>query len=228
MRIPQRAIFVGVVASVALGAGALSIARASAVTSYPTSLTEAAPSALIYGQTATVSGRLTLLGAPFGLSGERVALSRRAKGAKVWTIVGTHTTNGQGDVAFSVAPTVGSEFEPTHATDAYTTSSSSAVRTINIRHRVTAVFGKTTVARKTPDTISTVVSPNAHATSVLLQAYTAGSWKTIGTRNLNASSAVTFTFTAPAAAGHYYYRIFKPGDQAYLPGVSPVATLNVT
>ena len=201
---------------------------AQAATPYPTTLTATAPSTVTYGSSGTVLGHLVLAGTPFGLSGEKVALYQRASSTAAWSLVTTHTTDARGNTAFVVRPLHAEQYLLRHPADQYTTSSSSAAKTVRVAWRVTANLTKTSVAPKAADAITATVAPNAKGMTVTLQRKSGTSWTTVATKTLSGTSTASFTFVAPSTAAKYDYRVVKAASSLYATGVSAILVLTVT
>ena len=214
-------------AIVAAGTVSLGAGTALAATSYPTSLSEAAPQAITFGQHAVVSGRLTLQGTSLGLGPELVSLYRRPVGTMAWTFIRSAVTNAHGDVAFSVAPTSAQQYELRHAADGATAASASGVDTVSF---VTPSLrgSPSRVAPRASDLLSVAVNPNAVGAPVVLQGEVNGMWLTMASKKLSSTSRITFTLTAPTKAGVYHYRVLKGASSAYIAATSPTLVLNVT
>lgn len=203
-------------------------APAQAATPYPTTLTASAPTAVTYGSSGTVLGHLVLAGTPFGLSGEKVALYQRASSTASWTLVTTHLTDARGNTSFLVKPLHTELYLLRHPADQFTTTSSSAAKTVKVAWRVTANLTRTSVAPKAADAVTATVAPNAKGTTVTLQRKSGTSWVNVATKTLSSTSTASFTFAAPGTAGKYDYRVVKPASTVYVTGVSSVLVLTVT
>lgn len=210
-------------------AGTLLVATpALAATAYPTSLGVSVPSVVTYGSAEAVRGHLSLQGTPFPLSGEQVALYERPVGSTTWTRVTSHSTDIHGNVAFVVKPTRAEQFQLRHPKDAYTAASTSQTLTSKVAWRVQVSLTKAKVAPKAIDSIAASVAPAARGAMVTLQRKTSSGWVNVTTHTLNASSATSFSFAAPAAAGKYDYRVVKPASASYVAGTSATVVLTVS
>jgi hypothetical protein len=219
----QRILAVGAAGATAMGVLALAV-PAQASTTYPTTLTEAAPTSITYGASSAVTGRLVLQGTSYGLYNVKVSLYSAPSGSSSWTLVATHATNTSGWVTFIVAPKKATQYELKHAADANFTASSSAAHTIKIHWAVSASLTTNTVKAGKSDTLTTAVSPNAKGTTVTVQRKTssATTWTNVKTLTLSTNSNAAWTFNAPGTKGTYDYRVVKAATSAYLQGTATV------
>lgn len=227
VRRPRTAVAAFAVAAAGAGLVVGAAGGAQAATSYPTQLSETAPSVVAYSHTAAVRGRLTLSGTPFGLTGEKVQLLSRPNSATAWHLVTTKTTNGSGGVAFTIAPKRTTQVELRHPADQYTAGSTSAIRTIHVAYNVAATIAKTRTGKGAADSINVTVTPAAPGAPVKLQLMVSGKWTTITTKNLGPTSTLVFSFHAPKKAGRYDYRVTKAASAGYVAGVSHTLVLTV-
>lgn len=213
----------------ATAAGTLLVATpALAATTYPTTLGESAPSVVTYGSAEAVRGHLTLQGTPFALAGENVSLYSRPAGTTVWTRLNTRSTDSHGNVVFVVKPARAEQFQLRHTKDSYTTASTSPTVTTKVAWRVQVSLSKATVAPKAVDSVAVAVAPGAKGATVTLQRKGSSGWTNVASHTLNSSSATSFSFTAPATAGKYSYRVVKPASSAYVTGTSPTVVVTVS
>jgi hypothetical protein len=181
-----------------------------------------------YGQSATLTARLSYAGTATALAGRTVRLYQRRAGTSAWSYVGPFTTDADGSVATGVAPAAHTEYQARFASPSTdTTSATSPTVRVDVGTRVTARLSRTTVPRNVAMSVAAAVAPSHAGQTVLLQRHYYGAWHTVTTRTLGSASTTTFPLTN-SVAGTYRYRVVKPADADHLTGWSATLTLTVT
>jgi spore germination protein len=191
-----------------------------------TKLTISAPTAITYGTTATVSGKLTTTSGA-AAPGQKVVLQWRAPGNTVWRTVATGTTSSTGTVSLRYTPGTTGYFRLyAYSSWSYLASSSPAVTTY-VRWRVSASFYDATVSRGTTIRLTGSVAPIRAGTPVQRQRYVNGAWTTVASTTVRSDGTYAFSFTWNTP-GTYTYRVVVPGTSLNYWGYSPTLRLYVS
>jgi hypothetical protein len=200
----------------------------------PTSLTlNASPSALPYGQTATLSGQLTSNGAT--LAGKTVLLEQQAAGASGFTQSGlSQTTDANGNYSFAVKPNAKTAYRVSFAgeQEGYKPSLSNAqqISMQAVASTTSLTLSKTKVDRSLRQTeiISGKVSP-AHAgkrVAITIERYNATKRAYVPvsktSRVLNAGSAYSYAYKPSLSSplGTYKVTVKFAGDFDHKPSTA--------
>lgn len=184
------------------------------------------PSTIVYGSSTTVKGtfRHTDTGAP--LVGAQIELLGRPKGGTGWSTHATTSTDGSGVAKFVRRTGLNWEYQLAYGGDASTMGTTSAVRSVTVRHAVAAAFDRSAVVRGGQATLSGQVGPNHGGQAVGLQRYADGRWITVGSRTLSSASTYAFAVSRPVP-GTYSYRVVRYDHGDHATGYSAVRTLVV-
>ena len=181
-----------------------------------------------YGQSATLTARLSYAGTSTVLPGTQITLYKRAVGTTAWLPVGTAATGSDGRVTIPVTPGGNTYYQVRYASPSTdVTSAVSATVRLDVRTRVSARLSRTSVPRNVGMTIAAAVAPSHAGQTVLLQRHYYGAWHTVASRPLGSSSTTNFP-VKNTAAGTYLYRVVKPADADHATGWSATLTLTVT
>jgi peptidoglycan hydrolase-like protein with peptidoglycan-binding domain len=186
------------------------------------------PSTVISGKALTIKGKVTRAGLP--LPGAHVLLRSRVGGTSTTTTLRALTSGADGTVSTTYTPVRTRTYQLVLSSDSFSTGSSSAIRTVSLQPRVSAVWADSTVRYKDKATLRGAVSPDLAGRSVAVQRYYHGAWRTVAYRTL-ASSGYYSTYSysvTPPAVGSYGYRVLLPGTIAYRGAVSPGRVLSVS
>ncbi|MDI1464266.1 S8 family serine peptidase [Catellatospora sp. KI3] len=177
----------------------------------PTKLTVSSNStALTYGGTVSVTGRLTRADLNAAIVNSPVQLLGRAKGTTAWVALGTVYTSTTGDLAFSHKPTAGMDYQWIYRDSTVYGYSSSPLRTVTVRTAVTVKLSKTSFALGGSFTVTGTVAPSHYGKTIYLQQLVSGVWKNVKTTTIY-SAGYTFT-VKPTARGTFSYRVYMPAD----------------
>lgn len=186
------------------------------------------PSTLTYGSSTTIKGVYTDTDTDTGaaLPGLSIDLWARPKGWKTWTWRRSATTNTSGVVKFASRTPRHYEFQLRFEGNSAYLGTTSAVRTVTVRHRISAVFADATVARGTTAKLYARVAPGHANQYVKLQRYTGGKWVTVSSKKLSSTSRSVFSIRW-STRGTYRYRVVKPSHNDHAAGYSPARYLYV-
>jgi hypothetical protein len=196
-----------------------------------TSLSSAVSSSTVtYGESTTVSGKLTRSSNGKVLSGQKVGLYRKYPGGS-YAKIATATTNSKGNVSFSVKPSKNASYQLRHKYAGRNgpgyDSVRSAARTIQVRTKVGLAASTTRPKAGTTVKLSATVSPKHAGHDVVLQRRRAdGTWKTVARSTLNSSSSRTFKVTAGSKTVGTY-RVVVPKHHDHAKGTSPKVTIKL-
>jgi len=191
-----------------------------------TKLAISALTAITYGTTATVSGKLTTTSGA-AVAGKKVNLQWRPAGTTTWRTVTSGTTSSTGTVSLRYAPGSNGSFRLAAPSSwSYLSSVSASVTTL-VRWRVSASFSDATVARGTTVRLTGKVAPIRTGTTVQRQRYVNGSWTTVASTTVRSDGTYAFSFT-PNTAGTYTYRVVVPGTSLNATGYSATLKLYVS
>ncbi|HEV2891403.1 MAG TPA: glycoside hydrolase family 44 protein [Frankiaceae bacterium] len=189
-----------------------------------TALTAAvAPTAVTYGATVTVTGRLTSGGA--GLGGRTVAVEAQRRGTTSWVSAGTATTTADGRLSKVLTPQWSATLRWRYPGDG-TYAPAIATAGVTVRVRVSSTLSSGTVARGGTVRIAGSVAPRHPGSRVALQQWSDG-WRTVTTQYLSSTSGFSFPIRH-TTAGTRQYRVLFVGDADHAPGAGPTHTLRVT
>lgn len=196
----------------------------TAAAASPTVLSMTRSAATItYGQSITVRATLTADGDP--VANERVVVQRRRADRTKWVNLVTRTTSSTGSISLVDKPPRNMRYRVRYAGGAYQ-SSTSAVRGVGVRHRVTTRISDGTVRRGETSTLRGAVRPNHAGKKVWLQRRSGGQWRTI--RGATLSKYSRYVLRLPTTkVGRWKFRVVKTGDTAHLVGISRTRTLTV-
>lgn len=189
----------------------------------------ASTTALTFGGSVTLSGKLTRADTGAPMAGSAVRLYARQKGATAWRLLRTATASSTGTVSYVYKPSFGNDFQwrwETGTADLIGTGST--LVSTGVRVAVTANLSRTTAPLGTAVAMSGSVSPNHAGQYVYLQRYLGNNvWTNETAMKLSSTSVYSF-HPKPAARGTYYYRVVRPADTDHLLGVSPTKSFRVT
>jgi spore germination protein len=188
-----------------------------------TKLTITAPTAVVYGTAATVSGKLTTTTGA-AAAGQKVVLQWHAAGSTTWRTVATGTTSSTGGISLRYASATNGYFRLYAYSSWSYLASSSASATTQVRWRVSASLYDSTVSRGTTIRLTGKVAPIRSGTPVQRQRYVNGTWTTLASTTVHSDGTYAFSFVWNTA-GTYTYRVVVPGTTLNATGYS--ATLKV-
>lgn len=181
-----------------------------------------------YGTSVKFSGKAYRVDTGKGVSGWTVTLQNRTKGSTTWRSVSTITTSTYGSYSFTVQPWSSRDYRAVYLSGNSTyLGTTSPVRPVTVRQRVTGTFNDSSVRRGTTVTFAGAVSPSHAGQKIYLQRYTDGRWSTVAGSTLGSTSKFRFSITR-WAPGTYYYRAYKPGHTDHAAGYGPSRKLTVT
>jgi hypothetical protein len=183
------------------------------------------PDKAVYGQSVTMSGRLTSAGA--GVAGKVVALEGRRAGTTTWTAVSTATTLADGTLSKKFAPKWSGAFRWRWPGDgAYAASASPAVN-VTVYGKLVSVLSVPSMALGSAAKVSGSVAPAHPGGPYAVDRYTSRGWQPVGSYALSSTSTYTRS-VKPATRGTYYYRVRWLGDADHAARTGPTLTLKVT
>jgi hypothetical protein len=182
--------------------------------------------ALTYGSTVTVTGKLVRPDTAAGVAGQPVQLYGRRKGTTTWLLVGTATSSSTGALTFAHKPAWSLDYQWSYKGSAAYIGNTSALRSVGVRTAVSATLSKTSFALGGSVTLSGSVAPSHAGKTVYLQRYVSGAWSNVTSKTLSSSSGYAFTIK-PSARGTYYYRVYKPADTDHVAGYSATRSFKV-
>lgn len=185
------------------------------------------PTTLTYGAAATISGTVARVDTGSGSAGWTVRLDQRKKGTTTWQPVTSASTGTGGAFSFGVRPASHRDYRAVYASgNSVLLGSTSAVRSVTVRSKVTGAFADSSVRRGAAVTFAGAVSPSHAGRTVYLQHYVDGAWRTVRSQALSSTSRFGFGFTAGSATRKY--RAYFPSHADHAAGYSAVRTLTVS
>lgn len=182
----------------------------------------------------TISGVLRSSGKP--LSGKAVVLEKRKFGTTAWSIIGTHTTNTSGAVAFTVIPASAPtrvQYMLLFKGDAKYAASHSAIVTVTVKFPTSLSIGiaHTTIKSGAKDTVHGVLrsgSTGLRGRTVWLYERKAGTtrWSAVTSKATGTGGSVSFTVTPPKGKDQYEL-VFK-ATAAYFGSHSGTVTVTAS
>lgn len=186
-----------------------------------------APSPVVFGGSATLSGRLVDAAVASGVASQPIVLYSRPTGTSSWTYLSTVTTDSGGNFALSGSPAVNSDYSAVYYGSAGVGISTAGPVDVTVAPRVTIAVDHTTVKKNGSFLVTTVVTPNHAGQTVWLQVLTNGAWQNLQSVSLSNTSGASFTVSA-GGRGTYVVRVLKPADSDHVVGSSSSLTLTVT
>jgi hypothetical protein len=184
--------------------------------------------ALTYGGTVTLYGRLIRPDTGAGVAGEPVVLYGRRKGTTTYTALGTVTSGSNGAVSLTNKPAWSTEYYWGYRNSTAYVGNASAVRTVGVSTTLSATLSKTSFPLGGTVYIYGSVTPNHAGQTVYLQRYLGGGkWQNVTSRTLTSTSGYSIAIKPPTK-GTYYYRVYKPADTDHLAGYSPIRNFKVS
>ena len=141
-------------------------------------------------------------------------------------VLATLTTRPDGTVQYSYVPTRSRAYRLVFDGDAFSASSSSAVRTVALAPRVTAAFSPAVVPWKQAAVLSGSVAPGFAGKAVAVQRWTGSTWATVATPVLSSTSTYRVAQTLPIRKHYYRTVLYAAVDRTT--GISPTVALTVT
>lgn len=186
----------------------------------------AAPTAITYGTTTTITGTLKNL-AGTGLPGRTVTILAKASGAAGYATVATLTTTAAGAFSTTVKPLKNTTYYARYAGGSTRMGDLSPVRTTTVKQKVAITVSDTTPSVGQTISFTGLVAPNAAGRTLYLQRYSGGTWTTIKTTTITTTSRYTLRITITNATD-YKYRTYTGARTGYGTGTSPTLTPNAT
>lgn len=191
-----------------------------------TALTAAvSPARVVYGQPATMSGRLTAGGT--GVAGKVVTLEARCKGTTTWTSLGTATSAADGALRTTFTPTWTAALRWRWPGDAAYAGSVSPGTSVTVYGKVLSALSMTSMRLGSTARITGSVAPAHPGGPYALDRYVSGAWKPVGTYPLSPTSKVS-RYVQPPVRGTYYYRVRWLGDTDHAARTGRTLVLKVT
>jgi 5-hydroxyisourate hydrolase-like protein (transthyretin family) len=186
-----------------------------------------APTSVLYGGTATLSGRLQQADTA-GVAGETVTVERRPKGTTTWSALSTVTTGSDGtlDPNPQVTPQAHTEYRLRHPATPFYAASTSATATVRVGVRLTTRQNRTSIALGRTATITGQVVPAHRGQRIRLQHKQGRSWRTVQAKPLPATGRYSFALR-PRATGTSWWRIYKASDADHVGAISGTLRLVV-
>jgi hypothetical protein len=183
------------------------------------------PRTLVAGSRGTINMKV-LLGSGT-MPAATIVVETRPHGTTTWKTVRTTTASTAGSLAYTVAPTVSTDYRFVHPADTYgPAASTSATVTTLVAAKVTARLSSTAVRTGSHVTLSGGVLPAKPGQLVSVQRYSSGAWHTVAYVKL--SSASTYRMSLEAAKGSVNYRVARAADRSNVAGTSPAVTVKGT
>ncbi|MCU7722189.1 S8 family serine peptidase [Actinoplanes sp. KI2] len=184
--------------------------------------------ALTYGGSVTLYGRLIGPSNGAGVTGQPVQLYSRRKGTTAWTLLATVTSGTNGAVSFVNKPTYSTDYYWAFRNSTAYVGNASAVRTVGVSTTVSSTLSKTSFPLGGTVYIYGSVTPSHAGQTVYLQRYLGGGkWQNVTSRALSSTSGYSIAIK-PTSKGTYYYRIYKPADTDHSAGYSPIRNFKVS
>jgi hypothetical protein len=183
----------------------------------------AAPAAITYGSTTTITGTLKNI-AGTALPGRTVTILAKAYGATSYTTIAALTTTATGTFSKNVKPLKNTAYYARYDGGTSRMGDLSTIRTITVKQKLTITASDTTPAAGQSITFTGLVSPNAAGRTLYLQRYTAGAWKTIKSTTITTTSRYTLALTITTTT-NYKYRTYTGPRPGLTTGTSPTTTL---
>lgn len=184
---------------------------------------ERSTSRITFGQSVTLSGRLTSGGT--GAPWQTVRVEHRRRGTTTWRLLGEKVTDENGSISLATTPGANADYRLRYLGDMYDASSSDT-GFVGVRTRVSSALNDTSVRRGATAKLSGKVRPSHAGTSATLQRYRNGAWRKVTSKTLSGTSRYTFRLNT-SNRGTYRYRVVKPGHTDHLRGISARRTLTV-
>ncbi|GAA2527790.1 S8 family serine peptidase [Pilimelia columellifera] len=185
----------------------------------------AAPTALVYGGTVTVTGRVTRRDNGAAVSNAPVRLYFQPVGRPA-TFLANLTTSASGAVTYRHRPPARGSYRLLHLAGGGLLASQ-AIRTVAVRVAISGALSAAKVRRGKTVRLSGAVRPAHGGQVVYLQRLTRGSWRNVASRRLTGAGGYAFAIrhTSP---GLFAYRVSKPADADHLSNVTGSRSLRVT
>lgn len=188
------------------------------------------PARVVFGGTATVTGKLTDKASGAALASRNVVIQRRTmtprKTWSAWSNLATVTTTATGTYTKAFKPAKNTQVRSSFAAVTGYSASTSTVRTIAVAPKVTAKLSAASVRLGRASVLTGTVAPNLKTKLVFLQQKIGRSWKDVTKVKLTSVSAYKFTLK-PARKGVYLYRLRVPAYAPYVNGFGPQSKLTV-
>ncbi len=152
--------------------------------------------------------------------------TRRTGSGLAYTLIGTGTTDANGQASITAHPTYNSDYEVVDGGGVGRMGSFGVVAT-PVRYIVSFNAVTTTVKAGSSLHFGGVVTPYRPGSTVTLQQYWGGVWHNMAVSTLNSTSRYGFTVTL-AKRSLYEYRVVKAGDTVLSYGITPTITLTAT
>ncbi|HEX2357747.1 MAG TPA: S8 family serine peptidase, partial [Micromonosporaceae bacterium] len=182
--------------------------------------------AVTYGGAVTVTGRLVRADTGAAIAGAPVQLLARHKGTTNWLLLGTPTSSSTGYLTFSHTPSWSLDYVWVYRGSTVFMGTGSPGRAVGVRPVVSATLSRTSFALGGSATLSGSVAPGHAGHRVYLQRLANGAWVTASSQLLPSTSTYAFTIK-PGARGTFYYRVYKPADTDHLAALSATRSMRV-
>jgi peptidoglycan LD-endopeptidase LytH len=180
----------------------------------------------VYGQSTTLTAKLSRAGTTERVAGQRVRFDERRSGTTTWSRIGAATTNSNGRAVLTATPKRHMEYRAVFGGTADWEASRSKARTVRVAVAVSSTLEASPIWLGRASHLSGAVRPAHPGQNVSLQRRTSDGWKTIDEQALTAESTYRFRIK-PTKGGTTTYRVVKRADADHDRGVSARRSLTV-
>jgi serine protease len=161
------------------------------------------------------------------VAGLPVNLYVRAKNVSSFKLLAALKTSSTGSVSYAYKPAVSSVFMLVFAGNADWMGARTADIKVEVKPTITAVLSPTAILLGSKTRFSGVVTPAHYGKLVYLQAYSAGTWKTIASVKLSTTGGYAFGIK-PTARGSFAYRVVFTADADHAQAITPNKIVKVS
>ncbi|MPY80610.1 MAG: hypothetical protein GEV04_19605, partial [Actinophytocola sp.] len=187
------------------------------------------PGVFTFGRRTVISGTLVNADNQHALSGHKVVLRGKPRGADNWRTLDRMRTDGSGRYSFTHKPVRNFEYQLFYwSGNQVWMWTRSDLRKVWVRQKVTAWFNDYRPNRGEWITLRGGVAPDHAGQVVCLQQWDGGDnrWRTIKQKQLNSNSEYTFSLRKWQSRW-FAFRVVKPGHFDHKTGFSPVRRIRV-
>jgi hypothetical protein len=183
-------------------------------------------SRVLYGGTAWLTGILRNA-AGHGLSGQKIVVEHRRRGATAWAALTARTTGAGGRIpAIQVRPLAHMHYRLRHAATPFQAASASGLGVVLVGMRISARFNAGRITVGTTTAIGGTVAPAHHGKFAQLQQKVGRTWRTVQRTRLASNGRYRFTLR-PRTSGTTWWRVYKASDTDHLGVASSLSRLVV-
>jgi type VII secretion-associated serine protease mycosin len=183
--------------------------------------------AIYYGGSVTLSGRVTRVDTKAPLAGALVSLYGRTKNSSSWREITRVTTSATGTYSVAYKPTVSTVFAWGYKGSPDLLGSQTGNLTVEVRPTITANLSPTTFKLGGTTAFYGYLRPQHVGQTVYLQRSVGSSWTNITTTKLNSTGNYGFAIK-PTARGSYTYRVVWLADGDHATTVSAAKSFTVS